>query len=84
VLVVCATHHHIAQVTAAIRAERQQAGELGARVTVDRYLPVQYTLAQKEDARQFHAGQVLVFHRETPKVRRHERWRSSRSSHSSW
>src|SRR5713101_4003213 len=72
VLVVCATHDDIAQVTAAIRAERQQAGELGEGVRVDRYVPLHYTLAQKGDPRQFHEGQVLVFHRDTLEVRRHE------------
>jgi len=70
VLVVCATHDDIAQVTAAIRAEREQAGELGEGVTVDRYVPLHYTLAQKQDPRQFHAGQVLVFHHDTAEIRR--------------
>jgi hypothetical protein len=60
--VVCATHDDIAQVTAAIRAERQHAGELGEDVRMDRFVPLHYTLAQKTDARQFHEGQVLVFH----------------------
>jgi ATP-dependent exoDNAse (exonuclease V) alpha subunit len=72
ILVVCATHDDIAHVTATIRAERQQAGELGEAITVDRYVPLHYTLAQKRDPRQFHAGQVLVFHQEVPGVRRHE------------
>jgi conjugative relaxase-like TrwC/TraI family protein len=71
VLVVCATHDDIADVTAAIRAERQHAGELGAGVRMDRYVALHYTLAQKTDPRQFHEGQVLVFHRNTPDVRRH-------------
>ena len=43
VLVVCATHDDIAYVTAAIRADRQQAGELGEGVRVDRYVPLHYT-----------------------------------------
>jgi ATP-dependent exoDNAse (exonuclease V) alpha subunit len=72
VLVVCATHDDIAHVTAAIRAERQHAGELGEGVRVDRYVPLHYTAAQKTDPRQFHAGQVLVFHDKTPAIRRHE------------
>jgi conjugative relaxase-like TrwC/TraI family protein len=72
VLVVCATHDDIAHVTAAIRADRQQAGELGEGVRVDRYVPLHYTLAQKSDPGQFHAGQVIVFHAETPGIRRHE------------
>ena len=73
VLVVCATHDDIAQVTAAIRAERAHGGRARrGRCTVDRYVPLHYTLAQKQDPRQFHAGQVLVFHDDTPEVRRHE------------
>jgi hypothetical protein len=47
VLVVCATHDEIREVTAAIRDERQQAGELGQAVTVERYVPLHYTMAQK-------------------------------------
>jgi hypothetical protein len=47
VLVVCATHDDIAHVTAAIRAERQQAGDLGEGVRVDRYVSLHYTQAQK-------------------------------------
>ena len=39
---------------------------------MDRYVPLHYTLAQKTNPRQFHAGQVLVFHDKTPTVRRHE------------
>jgi ATP-dependent exoDNAse (exonuclease V) alpha subunit len=72
VLVVCATHDDIAHVTAEIRAERYQGGELGEGVRVDRYVPLHYTAAQKTDPRQFHAGQVIVFHDKTPTVRRHE------------
>jgi hypothetical protein len=67
-----ATHEEIAQVTAAIRAERAHSGELGEGVHMDRYVPLHYTLAQKTDPRQFHVGQVLVFHGDTPEVRRHE------------
>jgi ATP-dependent exoDNAse (exonuclease V) alpha subunit len=72
VLVVCATHDDIAHVTSAIRAERDHGGELGESVHVDRYVPLHYTLAQRSDTAQFHAGQVLVFHGDTPDVRRHE------------
>ncbi|HEV3062596.1 MAG TPA: ATP-binding domain-containing protein [Vicinamibacterales bacterium] len=72
VLVVCATHDDIAHVTAAIRTERQHAGELGEGVKVDRCVALHYTLAQTTDPRQVHEGQVLVFHRDTTGVRRHE------------
>jgi conjugative relaxase-like TrwC/TraI family protein len=72
VLVVCATHDEIREVTAAIRDERQQAGELGQGVTVERYVPLHYTMAQKRDPQAFQTGQVLVFHRATRGVHRHE------------
>jgi hypothetical protein len=39
---------------------------------VDRYVPLHYTLAQKTDPGQFHAGQVLVFHDKTPEVGPHQ------------
>jgi len=71
VLVVCATHDDIAQVTTAIRGERQQAGELGNGVLVDHYVPLHYTPAQKTDRGQFHAGQVLVFHDKTSEAHSH-------------
>jgi hypothetical protein len=72
VLVVCATHEDIGEVTAAIREQRQRAGELGHAVTVERYVPLHYTTAQKQDPQAFQAGQVLVFHRATRHVDRHE------------
>jgi conjugative relaxase-like TrwC/TraI family protein len=68
VLVVCATHEDIGDVTTAIREQRRQAGELGQAVTVDRYVPLHYTTAQKRDPQAFEAGQVLVFHRATRDV----------------
>jgi hypothetical protein len=72
VLVVCATHEDIGQVTAAIRAERQRAGELGDAVRLERYVPVHYTAAQRGDPRNLRAGQVLVFHRRTNGIARHQ------------
>jgi ATP-dependent exoDNAse (exonuclease V) alpha subunit len=72
VLVVCATHQDIGEVTAAIRAERQRVGELGEAARVERYEPLHYTMAQKSDVRNVRAGQVLVFHRATNDIDRHE------------
>jgi hypothetical protein len=72
VLVVCATHDDIAQVTAAIRSERSQRGEIGQGVQLDRYVPLHYTQAQKDDPRQFQVGQVLVSHDRPPHDRGHE------------
>jgi conjugative relaxase-like TrwC/TraI family protein len=72
VLVVCATHEEIAKVTEAIRTERREMGELGESTRVERYVPQNYTTAQKTEARNFRSGQVLVFHRATKDVKRNE------------
>ena len=72
VLVVCATHEEIANVTEAIRTERKRAGELGESIRVERHVPLNYTTAQKSAARNFREGQVLVFHRATKEVSRNE------------
>jgi conjugative relaxase-like TrwC/TraI family protein len=72
VLVVCATHEEIANVTEAIRAERKGAGELGESAGHERLVPQNYTAAQKAEARNFREGQVLVFHRATKEVSRNE------------
>jgi len=63
VLVVCATHEEIGIVTAAIRKQRIEAGTLGQSVPLERNVPLNWTTAQKEDARNFHEGQILQFHR---------------------
>ena len=72
VLVVCATHEEIGNVTEAIRTERKRAGELGEGIRVERHVPLNYTTAQKSAARNFREGQVLVFHRATKEVSRNE------------
>ncbi|HLH01113.1 MAG TPA: MobF family relaxase [Bryobacteraceae bacterium] len=72
VLVVCATHEEIGNVTEAIRAERKRSGGLGESARVDRLVPQNYTTAQKCEPRNFRAGQVLVFHRATKDVDRNE------------
>lgn len=72
VLVVCATHEEIGNVTEAIRTERIGAGELGESSPVERLVPQNYTAAQKSDSRNFRAGQVLGFHRATKEVNRNE------------
>jgi conjugative relaxase-like TrwC/TraI family protein len=72
VLVVAPTHEEIARVTSAIREDRRQHGELGAGVTLDRHVPLNYTAAQKSDPRNFHPGQLLVFHRAVKDVQKNE------------
>jgi conjugative relaxase-like TrwC/TraI family protein len=70
VLVVCATHEEIGNVTEAIRSERKRAGELGESKRVERHVPLNYTTAQKSTGRSFREGQLLVFHRGTKEVGR--------------
>jgi conjugative relaxase-like TrwC/TraI family protein len=72
VLVVCATHDEIANVTHAIRAERKGAGELGESARAERLVPQNYTAAQKKHCRNFREGQILVFHRTAKGVSRNE------------
>ena len=72
VLVVCATHAEIGNVTEAIRLQRKNAGELGESVQTERYVPQNYTTAQKSDPRNLHPGQVLLFHRATKDVNKNE------------
>ena len=62
VLVVAATHEEIGRVTAAIRADRR---ELGAGITLERHMPLNYTAAQKGAARHYEPGQLVVYHRAT-------------------
>jgi len=63
VLAVCATHEEIGSITAAIRAELIQKGKLGQSIRLERDVPLSWTAAQKSDARNFHEGQILEFHR---------------------
>jgi ATP-dependent exoDNAse (exonuclease V) alpha subunit len=72
VLVVCATHEEIGNVTEAIRTDRKRTGELGESANVERFVPQNYTSAQKSEPRNFREGQVLVFHRATKDIGRNE------------
>jgi conjugative relaxase-like TrwC/TraI family protein len=71
-LVVCPTHAEIAAVTAAIREDRKAHNELGEGRTIERLEPLNWTLAEKSDMRNYQPGQVLVFHRPTVAADRHE------------
>lgn len=64
-LVVCPTHAEINAVTAAIREDRKAHQELGEGRFVNRLEPLNWTLAEKGDSRNYQPGQVLLFHRPT-------------------
>jgi conjugative relaxase-like TrwC/TraI family protein len=72
VLVVAPTHEEIDSVTAAIRAARRDSGELGEAILFPRHVPLNYTIAQKSDPRNFKSGQILEFHRAVKGVGKNE------------
>jgi ATP-dependent exoDNAse (exonuclease V) alpha subunit len=62
-LVVCATHEEIERVTEAIRRRCRASGALGPDIQLTRHVSLNWTTAQKSDARNFRPGQILGFHR---------------------
>jgi conjugative relaxase-like TrwC/TraI family protein len=62
-LVVCPTHEEIDRVTEAIRSLRKASGEVRESFQLTRDVSLNWTVAQKRDLRNFHAGQILGFHR---------------------
>ncbi len=72
VLVVAPTHEEIGRVTRAIRNDLAERGQLGESVTMDRYVPLQWTEAQKRDFSNYQKGQVLVIHRAARGMEKHE------------
>lgn len=72
VLVVAATHEEIGRVTQAIRHDLAARGQLGQSVGMDRYVPLQWTEAQKRDLSNYQKGQVLLIHRGARGMEKHE------------
>jgi conjugative relaxase-like TrwC/TraI family protein len=72
ILVVAPTHEEIGRVTRAIRHDLAERGHLGQSVTMDRYVPLQWTEAQKRDLANYREGQVLVVHRAARGMEKHE------------
>ncbi|HEV2323450.1 MAG TPA: MobF family relaxase [Terracidiphilus sp.] len=72
VLVVAPTHEEIGRVTRAIRNDLSERGHLGQSVTMERYVPLQWTEAQKRDLANYRDGQVLVVLRAARGMEKHE------------
>ncbi len=72
VLVVAATHEEIGRVTHSIREELKRSGVLGRSEVLQQHIPLQWTEAQKKDIANYQHGQVLVFHRSSHGVEKHE------------
>jgi ATP-dependent exoDNAse (exonuclease V) alpha subunit len=72
VLVVAGTHDEIGKITDAIRKDMKQRGELDRGLVAERYVPLQWTEAQRKDLVNYKSGQVLLFHRSSRGVEKHE------------
>jgi conjugative relaxase-like TrwC/TraI family protein len=72
ILVIAPTHEEIDRVTRAIRNDLSERGHLGQSVTTDRYVPLQWTDAQKRDLSNYREGHVLVVHRAARDMEKHE------------
>lgn len=72
VLVVAPTHEEIGRVTAAIREDLKTRSILGRSETLVQHVPLQWTEAQKKDLSNYQPGQVLVFHRASRGIEKHE------------
>jgi conjugative relaxase-like TrwC/TraI family protein len=70
-LVVCPTHHEALAVTQEIRAMLRQQGKLQSPGTTYQQLrPVSLTLAERRDPLSYRSGDVLVFHKHAPGIRK--------------
>jgi hypothetical protein len=83
VLVVAPTHEEIGRVTQAIREDLKQRSVLGDCETLQRHIPLQWTEAQKKDISNYQPEQVLVFHRASHGIEKHEALTVTRVSSSS-
>jgi ATP-dependent exoDNAse (exonuclease V) alpha subunit len=72
VLVVAPTHEEIGRVTQAIREDLKKRAGLGDGETLNRHILLQWTEAQKKDISNYQPDQVLVFHRASRGIEKHE------------
>jgi hypothetical protein len=72
VLVVAPTHEEIGRVTQAIREDLKQRSVLGDGENLQRHIALQWTEAQKKDPSNYQPEQVLVFHRASRGIEKHE------------
>jgi conjugative relaxase-like TrwC/TraI family protein len=72
VLVVAPTHEEIERLTHAIREDLKQRSVLGHGTTFQQHTSLQWTEAQKKDLANYQPGQILVFHRSSHGIEKHE------------
>jgi ATP-dependent exoDNAse (exonuclease V) alpha subunit len=71
-LLACTTHEEIARVTHEVRRLRKQSGQLTDAHAGERYVPLNWTDAQKDEMANYRPGHVLVFHKPTVNTQNHE------------
>src|SRR5450755_3817089 len=72
VLVVAATHDEIKSITHAIRQDRKGAGELASGETLTQHSALNWTEAQKKQAKKYRPGMLLEFHKAVKGVDKNE------------
>jgi conjugative relaxase-like TrwC/TraI family protein len=72
VLVVSPTHADIDRYNEALRDHLKASGELQGGVSLDRLEALNWTAAQRKDARRYKPGQVLVFHKDVMGAQKNE------------
>lgn len=80
ILVVAPTHEEIDRATRAIRNDLSGRGHLGKSVMMDRFIPLQWTEAQKRDFSNYREGQILLIHRDARGMDKHEALTVSRAA----
>jgi len=80
ILVVAPTHEEIARVTRAIRDDLSDRGPLGQSVTMDRYVSLQWTEAQRRDFSNYQKGQILLVHRSSRGMEKQEALKVNRTA----
>jgi conjugative relaxase-like TrwC/TraI family protein len=72
VLVVCPTHEDIDRYNEALRDHLKAKGELQGGVKMDRLEGLNWTAAQRKDARRYKPGQMLLFHKPVKGAKKNE------------
>ncbi len=74
-LIVSPTHKGAEVITEALRTKLRSAGMIGKKeIATFRYMNLNFTEAEKSDARNFHPGQVVQFHQNAKGIKRGSIW----------
>ncbi|GAC1699883.1 MAG: MobF family relaxase [Candidatus Acidiferrum sp.] len=71
-LILAATHDELGHVTAAIRSDRMERAQLPGNRILKRHKSLDFTLAKRKDSNSYAPEHLLVFHRKSKGIRKHE------------